>query len=931
MNSIEIRHLTKRYGDRVIYQDVNLSFASQGLYAILGDSGSGKSTLLDLIAGLDVDYTGEVLSLGSLLKERSEDERSNFRLEKIGYIRQSCDLLDLESALDNVLLPLEAHLSLSPRLAKRKALDLLAFVGLKEKAHQRANTLSGGERQRVALARALVNDPEILLCDEPTGALDPENADMIYAFLHELSKKKLVLVVSHDAGRTKKYADILFTLKDGTFFREDNPLAEETGKSLETLSNRAKHEEKHPPFRLWLRHSFHLLGAKKKRTFLSDAVLVFSLLSLGLSLFVSRDLSNSLNSAFSSLTGEGVVVMQKAETSENVFSRLISADEGSLKRMSLDHPDLVLDYGVSYLAPFESYFPDSNEAIIDAEGTSFTVPYLGIRAVNDYLWLDRYPNKDYYPACPTVLEEEQIVLGLPYSSMASLCFSLHILRSYESLGQYLSVKSLDLLFELANQSWSYEDEQLLSVVAVTPDEVTTIYHYDHRWSSYLLQEKMRFPSSDEPDASLPWIMQKVFYLEPRSTPYEFMKAVREDPSLSPYVYERATYAYEQSHCSEGRMTELGRFYVYLADKHSLAPSLIAKVASDPAFDAYSVCAAGSYESFPEALASGFSNPFFLSSRLEAVEEASDALSDVPLQNSGFTPKLPDDAVMGYYLKPLSTSLSFSSDFSKLKSGVLPQGEEEIALSRHLYEKLAGPANVYLAGMVANEVVDERLKRDYRIAEVKVTGVVEEEKDVIYAEPYWMIDFWRDILGMSAFALEPDKVLLHLKEAEQSEAVIARLGAEYPSYRFIDPSLSVRTSVDDVVGYVELVLEIASVLTLAISGCLLLTVALLNALENKREGRMLFTLGIKREDIAESYASTTLVLTLSSALTAAFGLLLSEFFFDKAIRSNFQTNGVFILDTLPLLAVFLAAFIGLALSSFLCKDWIERRKFHSEGR
>jgi ABC-type lipoprotein export system ATPase subunit len=932
MKGLEARHLGKRFGEQVIFSDVTLSFEKTGLYAIVGDSGSGKSTFLDLVSGIDVAYTGELVTLGSLLKDRNEDARSRFRLSHVGYLRQGSDLLELESALANVLLPLEASSSLPKRLAKRKALDLLSFVNLKEKASQKANTLSGGERQRVALARALVNDPEILLADEPTGALDPENAKLIYGYLHELSKKRLVIVVSHDLTRSSHYADHVLALKDGAFLQADQPPLLEGGNgSIPTLHSPKEKGTNHPPFSLWLQHGLHLLKAKKKRSLLSFSILSFSLLSLGLSLYVSRDLSANLSSAFTSLTGEGVVVMEKAERGEATFGRVISESEENVEKIALKHPKWIQDYGVSYLAPFESYFPDANEAIVDGDYSSVVIPSFGIRTCADFLWLDLETERDFYPECPPFLEEDQIVVGLPYSSMASICLALHIRRSYETLGQYLSKKSLAFRLEVANASWAYEDEQLLSIVAVTPSEVPTLFHYDHRWSRYLLEEKMRFPSSDEPDHSKPWILQKVFYLEPRSTPYEFMKEVRKDETLSPYVFERASYEYEQTHCVLGRMSELKRFYVFLADKHSLAPSLISEVSSDRRFSSFSLCAEGSYESYPEALASGFSHPFFLSASESSANALIDALSVSPLSQALVEPTLPKDAVEGSYLKPLSSALSFSSDFSALKSGRRPVGEEEVVLSTHLAEKWGHPQVVYGAGFVSSKEVGENLERDYRGFELKVVGTASSENDVLYAESYWPIDFYRDVLGLSAFSLEPDKLLLNLKDPSKSQEVISALGAKYPAYHFVDPSLSVKDSLSGVISSIDLLLRIASGLTLSISAFLLFTVALLTSLENRNEGKMLYVLGIPREAVAESYGATLSLLTGGAALLALIELFFAEYFFDRAIQSNFGSSRAFAFDALPFGAMALAGLVGLFLAYFLLRGWVYRRDFSREGR
>lgn len=930
MKSVEIRHLGKRFGDRVLFQDVNLSFENKGLYVILGDSGSGKSTFLDLVAGLDVNYTGEILSLGSVLKERSEEECCKFRLERMGYIRQSSDLLELESALENVLLPLKAVSSLSPRLAKRKALDLLAFFRLKEKAQQKANTLSGGERQRVALARALVNDPPILLADEPTGALDPENADLIYAELHQLAEKRLVIVVSHDIKRSEKYAEHLLYLQDGHFLEKDNVPVQNESTNVATLSS-PKISAIRPSFKMWLQHGYHLLMAKKNRSFLSFSILSFSLLSLGLSLYVSRDLSKNLSSAFSSLTGEGVVVMEKADKGEETFTRIISESEDKVKAIALHHPALVSDYGLSYLAPFETYFPDLNQAVISCQYGATVIPSLNMRTANDFLWLDSYDDLSFYPACPPLLEEEQIVLGLPYSAMVGICLNLHILRNYETLGQYLSVEPLEMTFQVANANWNYSDEQLLSVVAVTPSEVPTIYHYDHRWSSYLLEEKMRFPTSDEPDASLPWIMQKVFYLEPKVTPYEFMKGVRAQESLSPYVFERASYLFEQTHCAIGEATSLKRFYVFLADKHSISPELISKISANPAFSSFSVCANGSYQAFPEALTSGFSNPFFLSKSVESATSLIDAMSSVKLDQAMVEPNLPADAVEGSFLKPLAQALSFSSDFTLLKEGRQPVGEEEVCLSTSLSAKWGHPKEIYGAALVSSETVGDKLERDYRFFSLKVVGSVLSDNDVLYGESYWTIDFFRDILGMSAFSLEPEKVMFRLRNPSESENVLAELGAEYPRYRFTDPSLSVKQSLSQVISYVDLLLKVASAITLTISAFLLLTVALLTSLENRNEGKMLFTLGLPREDVAESYGATLCLLTIASAIAAVAELIGSEYLFDRAIQGNFGTSVPFELDFVPLFGIAIASFFGLLLVFALLRNWVFKRDFSREGR
>ena len=277
-------------------------------------------------------------------------------------------------------------------------------------------------------------------------------------------------------------------------------------------------------------------------------------------------------------------------------------------------------------------------------------------------------------------------------------------------------------------------------------------------------------------------MQKVFYLEPAVTPYEFMKAVRKEDVLSPYVFERASYRFEQTHCPAGAMSDLKRFYVFLADKHAVAPELIDKISANPAFSSFSVCASGSYEAYPEALASGFSNPFFLSRSEESANTLIDAMSSANVAQALVEPVLPEDSVEGSYLKPLAQGLSFSSDFSSLKSGRTPLGEEEICLSTSLAAKWNHPHLVYGAGLVASETVGDKIERDYRLFQLKVVGEVRSENDVLFAESYWAIDFWRDILGMKQESLGSviDVILKAGKAYGQSPSKHKSVDVEYVS-------------------------------------------------------------------------------------------------------------------------------------------------------
>lgn len=208
----KLTNLTKKYAGKTILSDVNYQFPNQGLVCLLGDSGVGKSTLINILAGLDTDYEGSVMIGGYLLKEQTADQLANYRKDTIGFVFQEYQLLEGYSALENVCYPM----SLQPMDSKEvtaQALDYLKKMGLEAQAHQKIETLSGGQKQRVAIARAQMNQPRVILADEPTGALDAKNTEEVMKRLKNIAQNCLVIMITHDV-QLCQYADEVITIAD---------------------------------------------------------------------------------------------------------------------------------------------------------------------------------------------------------------------------------------------------------------------------------------------------------------------------------------------------------------------------------------------------------------------------------------------------------------------------------------------------------------------------------------------------------------------------------------------------------------------------------------------------------------------------------------------------------------------------------------------
>ncbi len=217
---IETVSLTKKFkmGHETIFavNNVAISVETGEFAAIVGPSGAGKSTLLDLIGGLDQPSSGEVIVDGESLQKKDSEELSLYRRNTVAMIFQSFNLISSMNALENVELPLVfSEVGINER--KQRAAEVLSSVGLENRMRHRPNELSGGEQQRVAIARAIVNQPKIVLADEPTGNLDSKTSLEIIELLHELNQKmsQTIISVTHDENIIKNFATTVHFMLDG--------------------------------------------------------------------------------------------------------------------------------------------------------------------------------------------------------------------------------------------------------------------------------------------------------------------------------------------------------------------------------------------------------------------------------------------------------------------------------------------------------------------------------------------------------------------------------------------------------------------------------------------------------------------------------------------------------------------------------------------
>lgn len=386
---LTIKNICKQYHTGELTQTaldhVSLCFRDNEFVAILGPSGSGKTTLLNVIGGLDQYDSGDLIINGVSTKQYKDKDWDSYRNHTIGFIFQSYNLIPHQTILANVELALTiSGVSREERI--RRAKEALTQVGLGEQIHKLPHQLSGGQMQRVAIARALVNNPDILLADEPTGALDSETSIQVMDLLKEVAKEKLVVMVTHNPELAHMYANRIVNLKDGNIVSDSNPVSFEEEKPVHKNLGKTSMN-----FLTALMLSFNNLKTKKARTLLTSFAGSIGIIGIALILSISTGVNAYISSTeketlseyplsiqstgidMSAMIGEPVKKnnseVKVVDMMENMFSKIGSNDLKSLKTYIEKHKEI-------------NQYARSVEYNYDISPQIYTNNQYGIRQVN---------------------------------------------------------------------------------------------------------------------------------------------------------------------------------------------------------------------------------------------------------------------------------------------------------------------------------------------------------------------------------------------------------------------------------------------------------------------------------------------------------------------------------------------------------------------
>jgi len=519
---LQLKNISKSYktGDLIqkALDDVSLNFRDNEFVSILGPSGSGKSTLLNIVGGLDKYEQGDLLIDGISTKNYKDEDWDSYRNHTIGFVFQSYNLISHQTILANVELALTIS-GISKAEREKRAIDVLDKVGLKDQIHKKPNQLSGGQMQRVAIARALVNNPSIVLADEPTGALDSETSVQVMELLKEVAKDRLVIMVTHNPKLANEYSTRIVELKDGKIISDNNPfLLEDDNNGIHKNFGKSSMS-----YLTSIALSFNNLKTKFKRTLMvaiagSIGIIGIALI-LGLSNGVSKFIKDteektmisypieidsssfSIGKAFENTGDERTDGdISEVQTIQKMLSAINKNDLASLKEYFENDGKAVYDYSktieykyditpIIYTLNKDKYVKvNPNESLnnirVPSGGFAFSRNFVKTfykLPKNEDLYKDKYTLK--YGNWPQN-ENEAIVITNSKGSLSDFIFYSLGLRDNEELSKM--VKSLTNRekneVEIENKSWKYEDIVGRELKVLSNSQ---LYSYDSKNNVYI--------------------------------------------------------------------------------------------------------------------------------------------------------------------------------------------------------------------------------------------------------------------------------------------------------------------------------------------------------------------------------------------------------------------------------------------------------------
>lgn len=825
---LELRNVSFYYEEKhKILDHVSLSFSSHGLVMIEGESGSGKSTLLSLLHHEKEVKEGDILFFHQSLNEMNEQEKIDYRLFSCGVVYQDYGLfshLSIEENLKMFMLVVNKNEDI-PTLLKK--------VGLSIDSKTNVDVLSGGEKQRVAIARSMILTSPILLLDEPTSSLDDENAFEIMNLLKELSKKSLIIIVTHDHRMIEQYSDEHYHMENGTLTLIKKEEVEPVSYSFLHPKRKRFH------YGIYLKRR---LVHKKKRAVLLISFLSMSVFIGSFSAILMNNMKEEMTSSFSHFASGKEI--QMTVKNENILDNRYSLDKEEFVTIQKENQNM--DMMFYYEEDLSYAFPSRNEFRIFSLPGYPLLKGFKMETLNHFHLLkeiESYPSLSY-------LENDEMVIGIEEKTLNELCDTIQIEASYEALGNYLKRNPLSIGIQVKNIDWDYEDEQLLLVKGVAKTKEPTIYHSNPYFNEYIIEERMRMRStlSWYEEVEYPWIFHKRSKIKIKD------KESLSSSFLSKYLFDETK--------------EKDTYLISKNDKSYISSYDISRILSwSNEIEGAFIGSEKGYQVFSNTILHGLSGVMLIDSSYEALYEKEEKwrIENKKDKDLLFHSVLyPSEQTLS--LHPIKEGIYISSSLAKLKD----------------WKK--GDVIYYLYSLDHQTYVGEWI----------IDGIKKEKENILYISNDELNSLFLKHKITTSSYLKATSALFFIKNSRNVESLIKELNSLYPEYYFASPSYTFLSTLEKTTSSIQKGLSIFSLWMMFFSSFLFTVIHALFLYECEKDAERIEALGYdKKAKEKLSFYLHLIFFLLSSVFTlldlVLLGLLSKSSFLKNHLSFSFQMN------------------------------------------
>ncbi|HHU27900.1 TPA: ATP-binding cassette domain-containing protein [bacterium] len=348
---LKVRNINKTYKGKIDYRalhNVSFELPDKGLFAILGPSGCGKTTLLNIIGGMDSDFEGSFIINNRLINTNNRSNLNDYRKDDVGFIFQHAVLLNSLTVYENIIFPLQIDAQPNYIIEKR-ATEILKLLNINDLRNRKVNTLSGGQKQRVVIARALMNDPKIILADEPTGELDSKNSKIILDILQKLASERLIIMVTHEEKFAYDYAEKIIKMKDGQIVEiiDNSNNVKKSNLNFNLTKKKESKKKAKLPFFTNLKIALRSLGLHKGRNILSSIGLSIGLTGIALAISLTNGFQRFVTDALGGFENENYI-------------KLVKSNKDGFKPLTDVDYDFIINNSDVNLVKYDNYYPSGS-------------------------------------------------------------------------------------------------------------------------------------------------------------------------------------------------------------------------------------------------------------------------------------------------------------------------------------------------------------------------------------------------------------------------------------------------------------------------------------------------------------------------------------------------------------------------------------------